>query len=82
MRQYYDIACLLKNEQVQQFIDTEEYKVHKKKRFPAKDFAIPVEENQALLLSDAALRDAFKKRYEKNVVEPTISLQRRIATHH
>ncbi|MBS1512786.1 MAG: nucleotidyl transferase AbiEii/AbiGii toxin family protein [Bacteroidetes bacterium] len=65
MRQYYDVACLLKNELVQQFIDTEEYKVHKKKRFPAKDFAIPVAENQAFLLSDAALRDAFKKRYEK-----------------
>lgn len=65
MRQYYDVACLLSNEQVQQFIGTEEYQAHKKKRFPSKDFAIPVAENEAFLLSDAALRDTFKKRYEK-----------------
>jgi hypothetical protein len=65
MRQYYDVACLLKTEQVQQFLDTEEYKIHKKKRFPAKDFAIPVAKNEAFLLSDSALRDTFKKRYEK-----------------
>ena len=64
MRQYYDVACLLKNEQVQQFIGTEEYQTHKKKRFPAKDFALPVAENEAFLLSDATLRENFKKRYE------------------
>ncbi len=50
---------------MQQFIDTDEYKAHKKKRFPAKDFAIPVTENQAFLLSDTSLRDAFRERYEK-----------------
>jgi Nucleotidyl transferase AbiEii toxin, Type IV TA system len=65
MRQYYDVACLLKTELVQQFLDTEEYKTHKKKRFPAKDYAIPVAENEAFLLSNSVLRDAFKKRYEK-----------------
>ncbi len=65
MRQYYDVACLLTNEQVQQFIGTEEYQIHKKKRFPSKDFAIPIAENEAFLLSDTTLRDTFKKRYEK-----------------
>jgi len=65
MRQYYDVACLLNTEQVQKFIGTEEYQTHKKKRFPAKDFAMPVAENEAFLLSDAGLRDTFKKRYEK-----------------
>lgn len=65
MRQYYDVACLLNNEQVQEFIGSEEYQMHKKKRFPTKDFAIPVMENEAFLLSDTALRDTFKKRYEK-----------------
>lgn len=65
MRQYYDLACLLKNEQVQEFIETNEYKAHKKKRFPTKDFAIPISENEAFLLSDTQLRDSFKKRYEK-----------------
>ena len=65
MRQYYDVACLLRNEQVQKFIGTEEYQTHKKKRFPSKDFAIPVAENEAFLLSDATLRKNFKKRYEK-----------------
>lgn len=65
MRQYYDVACLLKNIQVQEFIDTDEYKAHKKKRFPTKDFVIPISENEAFLLSDTQLRDTFKKRYEK-----------------
>ncbi len=65
MRQYYDVACLLRNEQVQKFIGTDEYHTHKKKRFPSKDFAIPVAENEAFLLSDATLRKNFKKRYEK-----------------
>lgn len=65
MRQYYDLACLLKNEQVQLFIGTEDYKTHKKKRFPSKDFAIPISANEAFLLKDAQLKEAFKKRYEK-----------------
>lgn len=65
MRQYYDVARLLSNEEVQQFIGTEEYQAHKKKRFPSKDFVVPVTENEAFLLTDASLRDTFKKRYEK-----------------
>lgn len=33
MRQYYDVACLLNNNEVQQFLGTEEYQAHKKKDF-------------------------------------------------
>lgn len=65
MRQYYDVACLLQNETVLQFIGTEEYSVHKKKRFPTKDFEIPVAKNEAFLLSDSILRNTFKQRYER-----------------
>jgi Nucleotidyl transferase AbiEii toxin, Type IV TA system len=65
LRQYYDVACLLGNKDVQQFIGTEEYQAHKKARFPKKDFEIPIVTNEAFLLSDATLRQSFKSRYEK-----------------
>jgi hypothetical protein len=64
MRQYYDIYCLLGEENVVEFIGTEEYKIHKKKRFPIEDFSIPVSENQAFLLGKHNLRKEFQKRYE------------------
>ena len=64
MRQYYDIYCLLGEENVIEFIGTEEYKIHKKKRFPIEDFNIPVFENQAFLLNKHNLRKEFQKRYE------------------
>jgi len=64
MRQYYDIYCLLGEENVIEFIGTEEYKIHKKKRFPIEDFNIPVFENQAFLLNNHNLRKEFQKRYE------------------
>ncbi len=65
LRQYYDVACLLGNNEVKQFIGTEAYHAHKKARFPKKDFEIPMTTNEAFLLSDAALRQSFKSRYEK-----------------
>ena len=65
MRQYYDVACLLNNKMVQQFIGTDEYSVHKKMRFPEQDFKIPIAENEAFLLSNSELRKAFQSRYEK-----------------
>jgi len=64
MRQYYDIARLLDNEQVQAFIGTPEYHAHKNERFPVKDREIPVAENEAFLLSDPMLRAKFRKRYK------------------
>jgi hypothetical protein len=64
MRQYYDVFCLLDNGQVQEFIGTEEYQVHKKARFPNQDYAISIAENEAFLLNDKELRAAFRTRYE------------------
>lgn len=63
MRQYYDIFCLLAYKDVQDFIDTPEYHNHKKIRFPKIDFEIPISENEAFLLNNSEIRDAFKKRY-------------------
>lgn len=64
MRQYYDIYCLLGDEEVQNFIDTDAYENHKQKRFPAVDLKFPLMENQAFLLEDKQLRSEFRKRYE------------------
>ncbi len=65
MRQYYDVYCLLARGEVQEFIGTEAYQLHKAKRFPAVDRAIPIPENQAFLLDDPATRDEYRKRYER-----------------
>jgi hypothetical protein len=64
MRQYYDVYCLLEHPQVLDFIGTAEYAEHKEKRFPKKDFEIPITENEAFLLKDFKVRASFKKRYE------------------
>lgn len=65
MRQYYDISCLLANEEVQNFLGTVEYQNHKKARFPQKDLDIPIAENEAFRLSSKELRGAFNVRYAK-----------------
>ena len=64
MRQYYDLYCLLNSEDVQKFIGTAEYHIHKEARFPKADFEIPVSKNEAFLLSSKELRDSFHRRYE------------------
>ena len=64
MRQYYDVYCLLEHPQVLGFIGTAEYTEHKEKRFPKKDFEIPIAENEAFLPKDFKVRASFKKRYE------------------
>ena len=63
MRQYYDVYCLLNNKEVLDFIGTEEYHTHKKKRFPPVDFEIPIAKNETFLLSNAEVRADFKARY-------------------
>jgi predicted nucleotidyltransferase component of viral defense system len=63
MRQYYDVYCLLDNILVQEFLGTEEYELHKKERFPLKDYAIPLTVNQAFLFEDSILRTRFEERY-------------------
>lgn len=62
MRQYYDVYCLLNNDGVQQFIGTPEYERHKIVRFK-KDLGIPIAKNEAFLLTDATIRDLFRKTY-------------------
>jgi predicted nucleotidyltransferase component of viral defense system len=64
MRQYYDVYSLLDHEQVQQFIGTDAYHTHKENRFHKQDYAIPIAENEAFLLSSKQLRAQFRKRYE------------------
>jgi hypothetical protein len=64
MRQYYDVANLLLDQNVIDFIGTEAYKNHKEKRFPLKDKAIPIAENEAFLLSDIKLKERYKTRYQ------------------
>ncbi|MDD7886734.1 nucleotidyl transferase AbiEii/AbiGii toxin family protein [Flavivirga sp. 57AJ16] len=63
MRQYYDVYCLLAHKEVQDFIGTPAYHEHKKIRFPKTDLEIPISENEAFLLNDKKIRDAFRKRY-------------------
>lgn len=63
MRQYYDVYSLLAREDVQTFIGTPEYLAHKEERFPKPDLAIPINENEAFLLSNGQLRVSYKKRY-------------------
>jgi hypothetical protein len=63
MRQYYDLYSLLGDKDVVDFLGSEEYLAHKKKRFPAADLELPVNENLAFLLDDPELRKRFEARY-------------------
>lgn len=65
MRQYYDVYCLLNNEEVQKFIGSAEYHNHKAIRFPKADLEIPISKNEAFLLSSKELRASFNKRYQE-----------------
>lgn len=64
MRQYYDVYCLLNAQIVQEFIGSEAYLEHKKKRFPTADFSIPIHKNEAFLLSSEEIRSDYAKRYK------------------
>ncbi len=63
MRQYYDVYSLLNIERVLAFIGTKEYEEYKIVKFK-KDLDIPIQKNEAFLLSDLTLREQFKARYE------------------
>jgi hypothetical protein len=65
IRHYYDVACLLVNDAVQAFIGTQQYKQHKKKRFPAVDQKIPTAEQEAFLLKDEQIKECFEREYKK-----------------
>lgn len=64
MRQYYDLFCLLDLKEVVDFIGSDEYLAHRNIRFPTKDLATPLQENEALLLTDTTLRARFEERYK------------------
>lgn len=64
MRQYYDVYCLLEYNDVLNFIGTDAYHAHKEIRFPKVDFEIPIANNEAFLLKNLEIREAYKKRYE------------------
>ena len=64
MRQYYDVYCLLGNEEIIAFTKTSEYEAHKTARIKGADKTIPVAEHPALLLEDAETRKTFKARYD------------------
>jgi hypothetical protein len=62
MRHYYDVHSLLRRPEVQAFIGTEAYKVHKRNHFPKADNQ-DIAANEAFLLSDAKTRAAYTKAY-------------------
>ncbi len=66
MRQYYDVYCLLESAEVVSFIGTEEYLIHKEKRFPKLDFEIPINKNEAFFLSSPEIRADFTARYKSS----------------
>ncbi len=63
MRQYYDVYCLLGNDEIQEFIGSPEYIEHKTERIKGADNLIPLNEHPALLLNDPETRESFKSRY-------------------
>ena len=65
MRHYYDAYRLLGVPQVRQFIGTEDYATHKKKRFRAGDNPV-LAENEAFLLSDPKVHDSYARAYERS----------------
>jgi hypothetical protein len=65
MRHYYDIYCLLQSLDVQEFIGTHAYNKHKEDRFPKQDLDIPINKNEAFLLTDPNIRALYKKEYER-----------------
>ncbi len=63
MRQYYDVYCLLGNDEIQEFIGRPEYIEHKAERIKGADNLIPLNEHPALLLNELETRESFKSRY-------------------
>ena len=64
MRHYYDVYCLLKTPDVQDFIGTPEYQVHKRKRFRSGDNPV-ITKNEAFLLSDTATYQEYERAYQE-----------------
>lgn len=63
MRHYYDVYCLLADEQVLGFIGTDAYLDHKRARFPAGDEPV-LRNNPAFTLEDPATRRRYVEAYD------------------
>ena len=65
LRHYYDVACLLRDATVQNFIKMPAYEAHKKKRFSVRDNKISLSEQEAFLLKGAPIRKQYENEYKK-----------------
>jgi hypothetical protein len=64
LRHYYDIYSLLERPEVQAFIGTDEYEMHKDRRFRSLDNK-NIAKNQAFILSDDETRKTYAETYAK-----------------
>lgn len=64
LRHYYDVHCLLADDDVQAFIGTDEYHEHKQKRFRAEDDP-DLTRNPAFRLEDQATRRTYEEAYSR-----------------
>ena len=64
MRHYYDVYCLLQASDVQNFIGTTAYQVHKQKRFRSADNPL-ISENEAFSLSTPETRQLYTQAYDE-----------------
>lgn len=62
LRHYYDVYCLLDSAEVLDFIGSDEYYAHKKRRFPAADEQ-DIARNPAFLLENKDVRARFAQAY-------------------
>ena len=65
LRHYYDVFCLLSNDKVLDFIQTNDYPKRKDNRFPNADNQ-NISENEAFLLSDPDVRQLYTNEYIKS----------------
>ncbi len=65
MRHYYDVYRLLEVPAVREFIGTDDYTAHKKKRFRGADNPV-LSENEAFLLNDLDIRGLYADAYEQS----------------
>lgn len=62
LRHYYDVYCLLGEDSVKEFIGTDGYHEHKKKRFRSENPDLT--SNEAFLFSDPEVRGLYAKQYD------------------
>lgn len=62
LRHYYDIYCLLEQDEVQSFLSTPAYVQHKKNRFRSADNP-DIASNEAFILSEPAVRALYEANY-------------------